>query len=135
MPRRKFNYVYSNQITVSSYEENIKNLWHPIKNIRQIKMQENMTHNKEKKTTKAKPKMTQVAELAENNNKELPSVTVVKSLPAHTGNTEMQARFLNLEDAPEKEMATHSSILAWRIPWTGEPGGLWFMGSQRVGHD
>ena len=100
-----------------------------------MKMQENMTHNKEKKTTKAKPKMTQVAELAENNNKELPSVTVVKSLPAHTGNTEMQARFLNLEDAPEKEMATHSSILAWRIPWTGEPGGLWFMGSQRVGHD
>ena len=35
----------------------------------------------------------------------------------------------------EKEMATHSSILAWRIPWTEEPGGLHFMGSQRVGHD
>ena len=35
----------------------------------------------------------------------------------------------------EKEMATHSSILAWRIPWTREPGGLWSMGSQRVGHD
>ena len=32
-------------------------------------------------------------------------------------------------------MATHSSILAWRIPWTGEPDGLQFMGSQRVGHD
>ena len=32
-------------------------------------------------------------------------------------------------------MATHSSILAWRIPWTGEPGGLQSMGSQRVGHD
>ena len=35
----------------------------------------------------------------------------------------------------EKEMATHSSVLAWRIPWIEEPGGLQFMGSQRVGHD
>ena len=35
----------------------------------------------------------------------------------------------------EKEMATHSSILAWRIPWTEEPGGLQSAGSQRVGHD
>ena len=35
----------------------------------------------------------------------------------------------------EKEMATHSSILAWRIPWTEEPGGPQSMGSQRVGHD
>ena len=35
----------------------------------------------------------------------------------------------------EREMATHSSILAWRIPWTEEPGGLQSMGSQRVGHD
>ena len=39
------------------------------------------------------------------------------------------------EDPLEKEMATHSSILAWRIPWTEEPGGLQSMGSQRVGHD
>ena len=39
------------------------------------------------------------------------------------------------EDALEKEMATHSSILAWRIPCTEEPGGLWCMGLQRVGHD
>ena len=37
--------------------------------------------------------------------------------------------------ALEKEMATHSSVLAWRIPGTGEPGGLLFMGSHRVGHD
>ena len=37
--------------------------------------------------------------------------------------------------ALEKEMATHSSTLAWKIPWTGEPGGLTSMGSQRVGHD
>ena len=38
-------------------------------------------------------------------------------------------------DALEKEMATHSSVLAWRIPGTGEPGGLLSMGSHRVGHD
>ena len=37
--------------------------------------------------------------------------------------------------ALEKEMATHSSVLAWRIPWMGEPGGLLSMGSHRVGHD
>ena len=42
---------------------------------------------------------------------------------------------LGREDSLEKEMATHSSILAWRIPWTQEPGGLQSMGSQRVGHD
>ena len=40
-----------------------------------------------------------------------------------------------LEDPLEKELATHSSILAWRIPWIEEPGGLQSMGSQRVGHD
>ena len=42
---------------------------------------------------------------------------------------------LGQEDPLEKEMATHSSILAWEIPWTEEPGWLWSMGSQRVGHD
>ena len=42
---------------------------------------------------------------------------------------------LGWEDALEKEMATHSSILAWKISWTEEPGGLQSMGSQRVGHD
>ena len=42
---------------------------------------------------------------------------------------------LDQENLLEKEMATHSSILAWRIPGTEEPGGLQFMGSQRVGHD
>ena len=47
----------------------------------------------------------------------------------------MQVRFLGGEDPVEKEMATHSSILAWRIPWTGEPGGLQSMGLQRAGHD
>ena len=42
---------------------------------------------------------------------------------------------LGREDPLEKEMATHSSILAWKIPWTEEPGRLQSMGSQRVGHD
>ena len=42
---------------------------------------------------------------------------------------------LEQEDPLEEEMATHSSILAWEIPWTEEPGGLQFMGSQRVRHD
>ena len=48
---------------------------------------------------------------------------------------ETQVWSLDWEDPPEKGMATHSSILAWRIPWTEEPGGLRSMGSQRVGHD
>ena len=42
---------------------------------------------------------------------------------------------LDQEDALEKEILTHSSILAWRIPWTEEPGGLWFIGLQRVRHN
>ena len=46
-----------------------------------------------------------------------------------------QVLFLGQEDPLEKGMATHSSIIAWRIPWTGEPGRLQSMGFQRVGHD
>ena len=57
---------------------------------------------------------------------------MVKTLPAVL---ETQVWLLGGEDALEKGIATHSSILAWRIPWTEEPGGLWSMGSQRVGHD
>ena len=48
---------------------------------------------------------------------------------------ETWVRSLGWEDPLEKEMATHSSILAWRIPWMEKPGGLQSMGSQRVGHD
>ena len=48
---------------------------------------------------------------------------------------EMQVSSLGWEDPLGKEMATHPSILAWRIPWTEEPGGLQSMGSQRVGPD
>ena len=56
----------------------------------------------------------------------------VKNLPAMQ---ETWVQSLGREDPLEKGMATHSSILAWRIPWTKEPGGLQFMGLQRVGHD
>ena len=48
---------------------------------------------------------------------------------------EAQVRSLGRGDSLEKEMATHSSVLAWRIPGMGEPGGLPSMGSHRVGHD
>ena len=48
---------------------------------------------------------------------------------------ETRVQSLGLEDPLEKEMATHSSILAWTIPWTEDPGGLPSMRSQRVGHD
>ena len=56
----------------------------------------------------------------------------IKRLPAMQ---ETRVRSLGSEDLLEKEMATHSSVLAWRIPWTEEPGGLQSTGSQRVGHD
>ena len=57
---------------------------------------------------------------------------LVKNLPAMP---ETQVQSLGRENSLEKEMATYSSILAWEIPWTEEPGGLQSMGSQRVGHD
>ena len=56
----------------------------------------------------------------------------VKNLPAMQ---EAQVQSLGQEDPLEKAMATHSSILAWRISWTEEPGGLQYMGLQRVRHD
>ena len=48
---------------------------------------------------------------------------------------EMRVRSLGQEDLLEKEMAIHTSILAWRIPWTEEPGGLQLLGLQKVGYD
>ena len=57
---------------------------------------------------------------------------MVKNLPTMP---QMQAGSLGQEDPLEKEMATHSNILAWEIPWTEEPGGLETMGWQRVGHN
>ena len=65
----------------------------------------------------------------------LPSGPVVKKLPAMQKTQEMRVQSLGWEDPLEEGMATHSSILAWEIPWTEEPGGLWSLGSQRIGHD
>ena len=59
-------------------------------------------------------------------------VQTVKHLPAFW---ETWVRSLGWEDPLEKEIATHSSTLAWKIPWTEEPGRLQSMGPQRVGHD
>ena len=57
---------------------------------------------------------------------------MVKNLPAVQ---QTQVLSLDQEDPLEEDLAAHSSTLAWRIPWTEEPGGLRSMGSQRVGHD
>ena len=59
-------------------------------------------------------------------------LTDVKHLPTMR---ETRVQSLGWEDLLEKEMATHSSLLAWRIPWTEEPGGLQSVELQRVGHD
>ena len=61
-----------------------------------------------------------------------PGRSAVKNLSAMK---ETRVQSLCQEDPLENEMATHSSILAWRIPWTEEPGGLQSMGSQSVGHN
>ena len=59
----------------------------------------------------------------------------VKDLPAIQETEEIWVQSLGGEDLLGEEMATHSSILAWRIPWIEEPGRLQSMGLQRVGHD
>ena len=64
-----------------------------------------------------------------------PGGSAVESLPAMQELQEARVRSLSGADPLEEGMATHSSILAWRIPWTEEPGGLQSMGSQRAGHD
>ena len=58
---------------------------------------------------------------------------MVKNLPGNAGDAFL--RSLGPEDPLEKEMATYSTILAWKIPWTEEPGGLQSVESQRVGHN
>ena len=60
---------------------------------------------------------------------------MVKNLPANAGDSRDRIRSLGQEGPLEKEMATHSSILAWKIPWIMEPGGLQSTGLQKVGHD
>ena len=60
---------------------------------------------------------------------------MVKNLSAMKELQESQIQSLGQEDPLEEDIETHSSILAWRIPWTEEPGGLQSIGSQRVGHN
>ena len=60
---------------------------------------------------------------------------MVRNSPVHAGDMADLGSILGREDLLEEEMATHSSILAWKISWAEEPGGLQSMGSQRVGHD
>ena len=64
--------------------------------------------------------------------KDFPIAQMVKNLPSVQ---ETQVQLLGQEDPVEKEMATHSSILAWENPWAEEPGGLQSVGSQRVGYN
>ena len=59
---------------------------------------------------------------------------MIKNLPASAGDAKETSSILRQEDPLEKGMATHSSILAWRFPWTEEPGGLQSTGLQRVRH-
>ena len=65
----------------------------------------------------------------------IPGGSVVKNPPAMQETQKMRVPSLGHEDPLEEGMATHSRILAWRMPWTEEPGGLHSMGLQRVGHD
>ena len=60
---------------------------------------------------------------------------MVKNLPADAGDIKNVGSILGWEDPLEQGMATHSSILAWKIPWTEKPDGLQSMGLQRIGHD
>ena len=60
---------------------------------------------------------------------------MVKNPPVNSGDKERRVQSFCQEDPLEKDMATHSSILIWRIPWTEGPGGLPSMGLQRVRHD
>ena len=64
-----------------------------------------------------------------------PGGLAVKNPLAMQETQEMQIQSVAQKDPLEKSMATHSSILAWEVPGTEEPGGLQFMGSQRVGHN
>ena len=60
---------------------------------------------------------------------------MTKNLPANAGDARDKVESFVWDDPLEEDRATHSSILVWRIPWTGEPGWVQSMGSQRVRHD
>ena len=65
----------------------------------------------------------------------MPNGSAVKTLPVMQGMQDRRVQPLSWEDFLEEEMATHSSVLAWKVPWTEEPGGIQSMGSQRVRQD
>ena len=90
-----------------------------------LKTIQNNTHAKQKQPKKKKKEK-------EKRFRGFTGGSLIKSLPANAGGV---GSTLGQDDPLEEEMATHSSILAWRIPWTEEPGSLQSMGSQRVGHD
>ena len=73
-----------------------------------------------------------IPNLLQSRTSDVPVAQTVKQLPTMR---ETWVQSLGREDLLEKEMSTHSSILAWKIPWMEEPGGLQFMGLQRGGHD
>ena len=60
---------------------------------------------------------------------------LIKNMLDNAGDARDEGLPLGQEDPLQKEMATHYSILAWKIPWTEDPGGLQFLGPQKVGHD
>ena len=64
-----------------------------------------------------------------------PGSSTIKNLPAVQESQVIKVQSMSQEDPLEESMATHSSVLAWRIPGTGEPGGLPSMGLHRVGHE
>ena len=69
------------------------------------------------------------------NTEGLPGWFSIKNLPVMQGMQDRRVQPLSWEDFLEEEMATHSSVLAWKVPWTEEPGGIQSMGSQRVRQD
>ena len=64
-----------------------------------------------------------------------PSGTVIKNVPANAGDARDEGLIPGLGRSPGEEIATHSSILAWKIPWIEEPGRLYSLGLHRVGHN
>ena len=99
------------------------------------KMQESITKDLEESKNKhieTNSTITEIKNILEGINRASLVAQMLKRLPTMW---ETWVQSLGREDLLEKEMAPHSSILAWKIPWMGEPGRLQSMGSQRVGHD
>ena len=99
------------------------------------KMQESINKDLEESKNKhieTNSTITEIKNILEGINRASLVAQMLKRLPTMW---ETWVQSLGREDLLEKEMAPHSSILAWKIPWMGEPGRLQSMGSQRVGHD